>query len=496
MIDKLREQIDKIDDNIAENILKRLCLCDEIGKIKAENGIATDCPDREAEIIERLSKGLSKDDKKELEKLYRKIFEISKSRQKKIAGLKQKSYKACLLGGNVGGSLSKKIHSYFGTEYDLISVEEENLKEFFEKNECDLINVTMPYKRMVSDYLDGVDERVKQIGSVNTVIIKNGKKWGYNTDIDGLRYVFESKKVSVNGKNVVIAGTGGTAQTAKYLMANLGAKTVTLLSRQGEWNYQNYALLKDTEIFINATPLGSSDYSAPVDLEKFPRLEFVMDVIYKPIKTKLTLQAERLKINCAGGIEMLVAQAAYAEGLLQNKDFTKKIPSVCQKTLNKVKNIVLIGMPSAGKTFIGKKLSESLGMNFIDTDEEVYKRYKMTAEEIILTHGEEYFRKIESEIVKDIAFLTSSVIATGGGTVINPENVDLLRMNGFLVYLTRDFSALTDKNRPLTKKYGYEKLYEKRNEIYLSVSDIKIFNDDMDNTVERIRKEYEKNLGN
>ncbi len=496
MIDKLREQIDKIDDSIAEKFLKRLSLCEKIGKIKAEKGTPTDCPDREAAIIERLSKGLSDAEKKEIEKLYRKIFQISKSRQKKIADSKQRQYKACLLGGNVGGSLSKKIHSYFGTEYDLISIKEEDLKEFFDDSDYDLVNVTMPYKRAVSDYLDGVDDVAKEIGSINTVIIKNGKKWGYNTDIDGLRYVFNSKKVSVSGKNVVIAGTGGTAQTAKTLMKKLGAKTVTLLSRKGEWNYENYHLLKDTEIFINATPLGSFDYSAPVDLEKFPRLNFVMDVIYKPLKTKLILQAERLKINHAGGLTMLVAQAAYAEGLLQNKDFSKKISALCRKTLNGVKNIVLIGMPSVGKTFIGKKLAEKLGMNFIDTDEEVFKRYNKTAEEIILRGGEEYFRKIENEVVKDIAFSTSSVIATGGGTVINPENVELLRMNGFLVYLTGDLSRLTDENRPLTKKYGYEKLYEKRSEIYLSASDIKIFNDDAEGVADRIKKEYEKNLDN
>lgn len=493
MIDKLREQIDKLDDKIVDSFIERLKLTDEIGKIKAEIGADVCCPDREAEIIDRLTKAMPTAEKRDIKKLYRTILSISKSRQRTTSTAK---FKGCLIGENVSKSLSKKIHGYLGTDYDLISLKQEDLKEFFGKNNYDIVNVTMPYKRQIFCFLDGASKEAKEIGSVNTVIIKNGKKWGYNTDIDGLRYVFKSKKVEVSGKNIVVSGTGGTAQTAKYLMQSLGAKKVTLLSRQGEWNYENYHLLSDTEVFINATPKGSFDYTSPVDLENFPRLQFCMDVIYSPLKTKLILQAEKLKIQHAQGLEMLVAQAVYAQSILTGKDLSRKIPSIYKRTVKGLKNIVLIGMPSAGKTYIGKKIATSLNVNFIDTDEEITRRYGSAPEFIITKYGEKYFRQIENEVVNDIAFSTSSVIATGGGTVINEENLNLLKMNGFIVYLERDLDKLSVEDRPISQVYGTKALYKMRNQTYIDCCDMKIFNDDANLTASKIVKEYEKNLSN
>lgn len=490
MIKNLRDEIDKIDDEILRLYLKRLALTDEIGKEKAENNSSIEVSKREDEILKRLLLGLSEKDKKSVENLYAEVFKESKRRQSEF--LKPTLIKSALIGRDVEKSFSKKIHGLLGTDYTLLSLNEEEFLDFAKNPSFDYFNVTMPYKREIIPYLDELSLVAKKIGTVNTVVVKNGKKWGYNTDIDGLRYLFESENFSLFSKNVVILGTGATANTAKYYALSCGAKTVCFIGRTSYYNYDNYDKLADTEVLINTTPVGKNGYESLVDLTKFPNLCFVADVNYSPLKTKLLLDAEVLNVKCVGGLKMLIMQAIKAEEIWTGINYSEKADEIYKLLLKDMQNITLIGMPSAGKTTVGRILAEKLNRDFIDIDEEIEKATGFSPLEIINTHGEEYFRNIEEKTIEKFANTRGKIIATGGGTVLKKKNVSLLKQNSMLVYLQRDIKSLSAENRPLSQNNGIENLFLVRKPLYEKYADVTVKNDgDIEVVTKRIIDAYE-----
>lgn len=384
--------------------------------------------------------------------------------------------KYCLIGEHLSHSYSAEIHSLKGLNYELREIEREKLADFI-KEGYDGFNVTIPYKRDIIPLLDGVDESAKAIGAVNTVVKKGGKYYGYNTDLDGMRYALKRKGISLRGKRVMILGSGGAALTATALCKKQRAKSVVKVGRYGEVNYQNYRYFNDTEVVINATPVGMfPDIGvSPIDLSFLPQVKFVFDCIYNPFKTALIMQAEKLGIPCSDGLPMLVKQAISAEEIWgeNGKDDTEEIVSALYF---KKSNLALCGMPSSGKTSIGKIVAEILGKTFIDTDAEIYKATGKTPAEIIEQDGEPAFRDIEGRVIADVAKLSGAVIATGGGAILRDSNVDALKANGVICYIKRDLSLLTASGRPLSTNVGIGKLYEERKGLYERAADFSVDN--------------------
>lgn len=384
--------------------------------------------------------------------------------------------KYCLIGEHLSHSYSAEIHSQKGLNYELREVKREDLDKFPAMG-YDGFNVTIPYKRDIIPLLDGVDESAGKIGAVNTVVKKNGKYFGYNTDLEGMRYALKRKGISLRGKRVMILGSGGAALTATALCKKQRAKSVVKVGRYGEVNYANYRYFNDTEIVINATPVGMFPNIgvSPIDLNFLPNVEFVFDCIYNPFKTALILQAEKAGINCSDGLPMLVRQALLAEELWGEKvrDDTEQI---IKALYNKKSNLALCGMPSSGKTSVGKIVAEMLGKTFIDTDAEIYKATGKTPAEIIETEGETAFRDIEAETINRVASYSGAVIATGGGAILRDSNVDALKANGVICYIKRDLSFLSVKGRPLSQINGIEKLFKERKSLYERAADFSVEN--------------------
>ena len=137
----------------------------------------------------------------------------------------------CLIGEKLGHSFSKEVHTLSGLDYSLVELKKEELGDFVKRGEFYGFNVTIPYKTEIIKYLDEIDESAKEIGAVNTVVNKDGKLWGYNTDIFGMEKMAERIGVSLSGKVVMILGSGGTSKTATALAKKQGAKKVYLVSR-------------------------------------------------------------------------------------------------------------------------------------------------------------------------------------------------------------------------------------------------------------------------
>ena len=396
----------------------------------------------------------------------------------------------CLIGEKLSHSYSANIHNKCGLKYFLQSIERGTLKNFLQNNNFSGFNVTIPYKKEIIPYLDFIDEEAREIGAVNTVKKVNGKLFGYNTDLFGLEYLFRKSQIDVKNKNVVILGSGGASNCVSYYAKKRGAKSITIVGRNSEYNYTNVYSLIDTEVIVNATPVGMypNNLESLICLDKFSKLYGVVDLIYNPFLTDLLYQAKKLSIKYANGISMLVAQAIKSQEIWLDKKMEDSfIEKISNQIIAEKQNIVLIGMPSAGKSTIGNALANILNKKFIDVDEEICLLTGSSPSEIILNSGEEVFRKIESDVIRDLSKQNGLVIATGGGAVLREENRKNLAQNGKIVYIKRDLDKLIMDNRPISKGKGIERLFEERKDIYESFSDIAVDNNfSVENCVKEI----------
>ena len=406
-----------------------------------------------------------------------------------------------LIGKTLSHSYSAEIHKSIGDyRYELLELSENQLADFLKKRDFSGINVTIPYKEAVIPYLDEISESAKAIGAVNTIVNKNGRLFGYNTDFAGMKALLEFNKISVSGKKAAILGTGGTSKTAFAVLKCLGAEKIIFVSRTKKENtvtfsefYEEHA---NTEVIVNTTPVGMfpNVENTPVLLDKFSRLCAVVDVIYNPLRTKLLLDAKKRGIAVAGGLYMLAAQAVYASALFTGTEAdSKKTEKAFREVLRQKENIVLIGMPSSGKSTIGKHIARTLSRDFFDSDTEIVKKTGLIISEIFERYGEAEFRNAEKEVIAELSKKSGAVIATGGGVVLDSANVEALKRNGVIVFLNRPIKKLTPtSDRPLAADYAaLERLYSVRLPIYKAAADLEIA---ADGTIEEVKAEIIKEL--
>lgn len=385
------------------------------------------------------------------------------------------------IGKKLTHSFSKEIHAKLADYlYELIELTEEEIAPFFKKKEFAAINVTIPYKQTVIPYLDSISPVAQRIGSVNTVVNKDGVLYGYNTDYYGMKALIEKVGIDFTGKKVLVLGTGGTSKTARVLAADLGALSILIVSRKKSNDYITYeeAVAKhtDADIIINTTPSGMYPdcESKPIDISVFNQLSGVIDAVYNPIGTNLVLDAKRRGIKAEGGLYMLIMQAVGAVEKFLGTTIEKQVADRVFASIYAAKeNIVLTGMPGSGKSTVGKLLNVK-GFEFIDTDEEIEKRCGCTICELIEAKGETYFRNLETEVIQQVSSLNCRIISTGGGAILREENVRRLKRNGKLFFLNANFSRLqaTD-DRPLSNtSEKLAKLYAERISIYKETADV------------------------
>lgn len=402
-----------------------------------------------------------------------------------------------LIGEKLGHSFSKEIHEMIGYyKYEIHEVAKVDIDNFMKQKDFLGINVTIPYKETVIPYLDEISPQAASIGAVNTIVNINGKLYGHNTDYFGMLALIKKNNIDCKNKKVLILGTGGTSKTAFAVVKDLGAKEILKASINGEINTITYdeavSTHNDAEVIINTTPVGMypKNDGCIIDITKFNKLTGLIDVVYNPLRTNLVLNAKTLNIPSEGGLYMLVGQAVYACGLFLNKEIDLSIiDTIYDKLRSDKENIILIGMPSSGKTTIGKILSEKLNKTLVDTDELIVNKISMSITEYMKTHTEKEFRDVESKCVKEAAKMSSVVIATGGGAILRSENVKALKQNGKLYFLKRDLELLTPTaSRPFSSDIeSLKKRYIERLPIYESVCDKCIDNNhDISDTVDAI----------
>ena len=387
------------------------------------------------------------------------------------------------IGKKLTHSFSKEIHSRLADyEYELIELAEDEVAPFFEKKEFAAINVTIPYKQTVIPYLDSVSDIAQRIGAVNTIVNRDGRLYGYNTDYYGMRSLIQRVNLNLDGKKVLILGTGGTSKTARVVASDLGAAEILTVSRRKSELHITYEeaakLHADAQVIINTTPSGMYPdcESRPIDITPFTELEGVIDVVYNPLATNLVLDARRHGIKAEGGLYMLVMQAVVAVERFLDTSIQKEIADqVYAAILAAKENVVLTGMPGSGKSTVGRLLAMD-GFTFVDTDAEIEKRCGCSIKEFMTEKGEPSFRDLETEVIRDISSVGGQIISTGGGAVLRAENMNCLRRNGRVFFLNADISRLqaTD-DRPLSDTAEkLAKLYAERIGIYQATADVTV----------------------
>ena len=386
------------------------------------------------------------------------------------------------IGRSLAHSFSKTIHDAIGIyEYELREIAPDDLAAFLAERDFRGINVTIPYKQEVIPYLDQLSPRAQSIGAVNTIVNRNGLLYGDNTDFGGMRALLSRMALDVNGKKALILGSGGTSMTAYAVLKSLGTKEIHRVSRSAKENTVSYEQActehRDAQIIINTTPCGMfpDTDGQPIDLDRFPQLCGVADAIYNPLRTRLVLQAKERGLIAEGGLYMLVAQAVLAADLFSGQPIpAREIDRIYGQLLAREQNLVLIGMPGSGKTTVGRLLAQQLGRELLDTDDLIVRLTGRPICDTIRDQGEDLFRQLEADIIKDVTKKTGAVIATGGGAVLRRENILNLKQNGELIFLDRPVEQLLPTaDRPLADdKEKIRKLYSERLSCYQKAADL------------------------
>ena len=402
-----------------------------------------------------------------------------------------------LLGRSLKHSYSPQIHSMLGPySYELFEVEPEDLPQFMRSGTFSGLNVTIPYKKDVIPYCDELSETARILGAVNTIVRRpDGKLVGHNTDCFGFLSMVHRSGLQLSGKKVLVLGSGGASATVGAVLDKLGALPV-VISRSGANNYTNLGLHCDAHAIVNTTPVGMypNVSASPIDLNQFPQLAGVLDVIYNPARTALLFDAEKKGLVTENGLWMLVAQAKEsAEWFTGTKISDAVIPQIHETLRQSMENTILIGMPGCGKSTIGQELAHRLNKEFVDADAKITELAGMSIPEIFASSGEEHFRRLETQALEELGKQSGLVIATGGGCVTREENYAHLHRNGTIVWLQRDIDKLPTDGRPLSKSGKLLEMYQIRRPMYERFADIIVDNNqDIEATLSKLIPSEEK----
>ena len=383
-----------------------------------------------------------------------------------------------LIGEKLGHSYSCQVHRALGNpDYVLKEIAPDALGDFLRARDFAGLNVTIPYKQAVIPYVDALTDTAREVGAVNTLYFDaSGALWGDNTDVYGFCAMLEG--IDVRGKKALVLGSGGTSHTACYALRALGAGDCIVVSRRGAVNYENvYSLHVDAEVIVNATPVGMfpNNGARPIDIRRFPRLCAVADVIYNPARTALLQDADALGIPRAGGLSMLVAQAARSVERFSGRALGEEAwRGALRQVAASLRGVALVGMPGCGKSTIAQAVAQELGRACVDLDAEIEREAGKSIPEIFAQEGEEAFRAAETRAARQFS-RENAVLATGGGCVLRAENAQALRANSLVVWLKRAIDQLPREGRPLSVGNLYE-MEQKRAPYYRAASDVQIEN--------------------
>lgn len=439
--------------------------------------------------------------------------------------------KAGLIGYPLGHSMSPYIHerimeaSGIAGKYELYEISPEELPKYAPilLRELTGFNVTIPHKVSILPFLEETTPAVKEYGAANTIC----GRVGYNTDVDG----FLSCDIPLDGR-VLLLGAGGVSHMMAIESLKSGADLHIWARSQekaealaGECRAKGYDKVTawtfsesgEFDTILNGTPCGMWPNVHQAALELETSLHTLLkpdgtyfDTVYNPCPTKSCMLVRAQGIRAVSGLKMLLNQAISAEKIwapeahFDEERLQAILPDLRKKLWEKnPMKVVFTGFMGAGKSTIGRMTAQEMNLPFIDLDEEIVRVAGCPITEIFARDGEEVFRRMERDILKEVLQRAgSAVISLGGGVLMSEENRNILsQANTMVIYLKVDADTIWsrvkgDQSRPLLQADDPDTAYKKmcarlasREEAYEAGSDVVISaSENTENVFDRVKK--------
>jgi shikimate dehydrogenase len=383
------------------------------------------------------------------------------------------------------------------------------------------INVTSPLKISAVNQLDWIDDHAEKIGAINTIVFKNDKQFGYNTDYEGVIRALKYNDRGPRGRNVIVLGAGGAARAAAYGMKISHAKKITIVNRTMEkarslaemlgCDYSSiqrlHELIGERDVLISCIPESWPGLNESV----IPKKVILLEAYYKPSHSLSEFALDQKKSNRIGGLDWLFFQAIPAfqifTGIRIPKDILKDVRRNFQDmTIARKPHVALTGFMGVGKTTIGRKLAEEMGYEFVDTDLLIEGLSGRTIPEIFELYGEKTFRELETSVIQKIfQDAHPKVIALGGGAIMDEKNRAVICENCLNIWLWTSISEAVKRLDPLTRPLlstgdpvqKAEVLLAERNPFYARSADLVINSKRgaIQDIVRRIKDEMDQAFG-
>ena len=234
-----------------------------------------------------------------------------------------------LLGTNISHSLSNKLHpliaslNNYDVDYDIIDIKKDALKQYVDylkEGKYQGYNVTTPFKQAIIPYLDVLSDEVKRLKACNTVMVKKGKLYGYNTDHYGFLKTIENNQITPT--DAYVLGTGGAAAIVYDVLVKKGFNVFVVTRDKAKetpfkqlLSYDAFNQIKHMPLLVNATPVGAYPYfGSPIKGDN-QTIDVVIDLIYNPKVTEVM----RLAKKSINGLEMLIYQGILTQSIWQEK---------------------------------------------------------------------------------------------------------------------------------------------------------------------------------
>ena len=252
-----------------------------------------------------------------------------------------------LLGEKLGHSYSKEIHEIFfkltgkNATYELIEKEIDVLPAFIQElreGKFDGINVTIPYKTEIMDYMDSISDSAEKIGAVNTITVKNGELIGDNTDYSGFLKTLQLNDINVKDGKILLLGTGGAAKAVYNVLIDEGAKNIysatiaendPFETRKGDRliHYSEIKNIRNVNLIVNCTPVGMYPEINMTPLEDVNMIntDSVIDIVYNPEETVLMKKYKERNVKTVNGLTMLIFQAIKSEEIWNGEKYDDEI---------------------------------------------------------------------------------------------------------------------------------------------------------------------------
>jgi shikimate dehydrogenase len=375
------------------------------------------------------------------------------------------------------------------------------------------MNITSPFKEEIINHLEWVEEKAGLIGAINTVVNRNGQLHGFNTDWIGAKNTFVRNGIPLSGKKSIVIGAGGAARAAAFALITEGSDVVVCNRTPDKAEKIAHDMgcrasslasideeMKDADILVSCLPEVSSQIVAPSLLrEKL----VVVDANYGA-ETMLLRDARTKGCTIIDGREWLLFQGGAAF-----THFTGiKPPLYLMKELlyrhveNGKKNLALIGFMTSGKTTLAQVLGQRLGCSVIDIDSDIEHAVGCTVSELFAKRGEHVFRDFEKKSISKIRKLSDTVIACGGGAILDEVNRTVLKRNCHVIWLWDDLKSImaraeNEDGRPLLRGSNGESIdamLKSRLPLYALTSDMIIRTDNRAATEVAERIGYENHF--